>query len=646
MRSTSSVLGERGPAHHTKRTHAPNRLYDRDALRACAVPLAGAATQVTGGNWTFGNNQGDRCSVLCRPGARAMNGALIPGTPIAVDFWSIRKASHARVFFLSHMHSDHTVGLSSTWHRPVYCSPITGRILHHRLKVAERWIWPLEVGQSHLVALDEVGKRTMTVTLIDANHCPGSVMFLFEGPFGVILYTGDFRYTPTMLQEPVLRNQKRIDVLYLDNTNCDPLGDLPSRQQATQQIKELIRAHPNHQVKIGVYSLGKESLLADLALEFHTWIVVSPKRLEQMKVLGLVDVFTAEEGAGWIHGVDISEICWEAMISWNQQRPTIAILPTSRPVKIPHPSVHLVPYSDHSSFPELLEFVQWLKPCSIVPIVKRNMCLPYLEKYLSSDHKASPEPGIPESGQKFTQLRESREQQRATEPLRTAAQQPVPRKDSFASPEKGTNWLEHFGDVTIGQQSSSEQPRDADTCLQGGSVCCRGEREGIKVELCQLHGAQRQLFSAQPNTQTPARRQPLPPKDTSARRSQHSTEGTAQPHTSSLSWRTGKKHTSHASPCQSPLGDWAPLTLASVQKKAALPSYKQSLTCLQTEEFLPPGAAGDCDSLASWPPVASSHVARGLAEEYLLAPLNTLKQYSAESFDQQIENYFRRGEGP
>ncbi|XP_077695145.1 5' exonuclease Apollo isoform X3 [Eretmochelys imbricata] len=368
-------------------------------------------------------------------------------------------------------------------------------------------------------------------------------------------------------QEPVLRNQKRIDVLYLDNTNCDPLGDLPSRQQATQQIKELIRAHPNHQVKIGVYSLGKESLLADLALEFHTWIVVSPKRLEQMKVLGLVDVFTAKEGAGWIHGVDISEICWEAMISWNQQRPTIAILPTSRPVKIPHPSVHLVPYSDHSSFPELLEFVQWLKPCSIVPIVKRNMCLPYLEKYLSSDHKASPEPGIPESGQKFTQLRESREQQRATEPLRTAAQQPVPRKDSFASPEKGTNWLEHFGDVTIGQQNSSEQPRDPDTCLQGGSVCCRGEREGIKVELCQLHGAQRQLFSAQPNTQTPARRQPLPPKDTSARRSQRSTEGTEWPHTSSLSWRTGKKHTSHASPCQSPLGDWAPLTLASVQKK-------------------------------------------------------------------------------
>lgn len=63
--------------------------------------------------------------------------------------------------------------------------------------------------------------------------------------------SGDFRYTPSMLREQCLRNTTSIDVLYLDNTNCDPTRAVPSRQRATQQIKEIIRAHPGYAVVIG-----------------------------------------------------------------------------------------------------------------------------------------------------------------------------------------------------------------------------------------------------------------------------------------------------------------------------------------------------------------------------------------------------------
>ena len=64
------------------------------------------------------------------------NGKTIPDTPLAVDFWQLRRCPLARLFFLSHMHSDHTVGLTSTWTNwPIYCSPVSARLLKLKLQV-------------------------------------------------------------------------------------------------------------------------------------------------------------------------------------------------------------------------------------------------------------------------------------------------------------------------------------------------------------------------------------------------------------------------------------------------------------------------------------------------------------------------------
>ncbi|MED6238871.1 5' exonuclease Apollo [Ataeniobius toweri] len=327
------------------------------------------------------------------------NGKVIPHTPLAVDFWHVRKCPGSRLFFLTHMHSDHTAGLTSTWSdRPIYCSPITAALLRLKLQVKERWIHPLELCEPYLLPLDDIGKEKLTVTLIDANHCPGAVMFLFEGYFGDILYTGDFRYTPSMLREPCLRTNTTIDVLFLDNTNCDPNRTLPSRQKATQQIKEIIRSHPDHNVVIGLYALGKETLLVELAMEFKTWVEVSFERMETLKVLELPDVFTTEQGAGRIRAVEQSRICSAALHEWNKEHPTLAILPTSRPLISFHPNVYVVPYSDHSSYQELEDFVSALKPSSLVPIV--GSCLPGGLSALLP-HKKRHEIIVPESVQQY-----------------------------------------------------------------------------------------------------------------------------------------------------------------------------------------------------------------------------------------------------
>ncbi|KAL2103344.1 hypothetical protein ACEWY4_000212 [Coilia grayii] len=328
-----------------------------------------------------------------------MNGKVIPHTPLAVDFWQVRKCAHVRLFFLSHMHSDHTSGLTSTWsNRPIYCSPTTAKLLKLKLQVKDKWIHPLELGDPHLLSLDDIGKEKMTVTLMDANHCPGAVMFLFEGYFGNILYTGDFRYTPSMLRESCLRTHITIDVLYLDNTNCDPTRTLPSRQRATQQVKEIIRAHPGHRVVIGLYSLGKESLLVELALEFKTWVEVQPERLETLLALELPDVFTTEPGAGRIRVVNQDEIRAVNLLQWNREEPTLAILPTSRPMVSCHPNVHVVPYSDHSSYQELEDFLSALRPISILPIVGTG--LPSFSAVFSPRKKRH-KTVVPESVQRY-----------------------------------------------------------------------------------------------------------------------------------------------------------------------------------------------------------------------------------------------------
>ncbi|XP_068029205.1 5' exonuclease Apollo [Anomalospiza imberbis] len=443
-----------------------------------------------------------------------MSGTVLAGTPIAVDFWSLRRAAGARLFFLSHMHSDHTVGLSSTWHRPLYCSPLTARLLHHRLQVPMCWIRPLEVGQSHVVG-------EVTVTLIDSNHCPGSVMFLFEGTFGTILYTGDFRYTSAMQDEPALRG-RHIDRLYLDNTHCHPQRALPSRALATRQAAHLIRAHPQHRVVIGVYSLGKETLLVDLALEFSTWVVVSPWRLEQMRLLELPDVFTTEEGTGRIRAVDVAEICWDALVTWNAQHPTIAIIPTGRPVKVTHPNIHLIPYSDHSSFEELREFVKWLKPCSIIPIVKGDMCQDYFQEYLSSAPQVLPDFGVPKPVHECGQQQSQRRGRKPTSLWKRSLGSSVPRGVVYESPEKNTEKPEEFTEVKVPQHYC-----EPGLCSKEGCTCHRGEREQL---------------------------------------------GTA--------------------------------------------------------------------------PVSSEHLATGFSEQYLLSPLNVLKQLSAQKFDQLVEDFLRKGDTP
>lgn len=304
-----------------------------------------------------------------------MAGCVIPRTPIAVDFWKRRNTPQAKLFFLSHMHSDHTEGLSSSWNQKIYCSEITKSLAIDKFNINPSLIFSIPVGQSTILNLDEIGVEKLTVTLIDANHCPGAVMFLFEGYFGRILYTGDFRYFEGMLDISPLDSHPIINTLFLDNTYCDPACDFPTRAEATLMILDILRRHPSEDIVFGMNTLGKEDLLYKIALVLGVHIVVDKYRYQTTKLLGYNEVFTTDANASHVRVVGKHHINRYNVSLWNKEHPTIAILPTCLYKGSSSPfdgceKIFVVPYSDHSSFPEMKNFVACVKPQQIIPIVK------------------------------------------------------------------------------------------------------------------------------------------------------------------------------------------------------------------------------------------------------------------------------------
>ncbi|KAI8457245.1 DNA repair metallo-beta-lactamase-domain-containing protein [Phakopsora pachyrhizi] len=228
---------------------------------------------------------------------------ILEGTTISVDAFKYGKIPGVTAYFLSHAHSDHYTNLNSGWKNGlIYCSLVTANLIKLKLGVNDQWIRVLT--DDHTCEVDGV-----RVTLIDANHCPGSSLFLFEGfhedlrPFRY-LHCGDFRASPVQLRHPALLN-KRIDICYLDTTYLDPKYCFPPQDQAIDACVEMVRSRvlkridpssdkpsPNLNgrvnevfsidgsilVLVGTYSIGKERILKSIAKALRTKIYCDHKK--------------------------------------------------------------------------------------------------------------------------------------------------------------------------------------------------------------------------------------------------------------------------------------------------------------------------------------------------------------------------------
>lgn len=150
----------------------------------------------------------------------------------------------------------------------------------------------MEVGRT-LVVDDPVG--AFSVTTYDANHCPGAVMFLFEGQFGTILHTGDCRLTPDCVQNLPMKyitkkgneNICRLDFVFLDCTFSKCFLKLPSKDSAIRQVISCIWKHLHAPfVFLACDLLGHEDILVEVSRTFGTKIYVD-RKLDCFKALSL-----------------------------------------------------------------------------------------------------------------------------------------------------------------------------------------------------------------------------------------------------------------------------------------------------------------------------------------------------------------------
>lgn len=185
---------------------------------------------------------------------------IMPGFHICVDAFRYGAVDGCRAYFLSHFHSDHYIGLTANWtHGPIYCSKVTGSLVKSQLKTAEKYVVELEFEKKVPIP----GTDGAFVTMIPANHCPGSSLFLFEKAVSNpnphanskekrvqrILHCGDFRACPAHIEHPQLKpetidalgkvKQQKIDVCYLDTTYLNPRYSFPPQTDVIQATANL-----------------------------------------------------------------------------------------------------------------------------------------------------------------------------------------------------------------------------------------------------------------------------------------------------------------------------------------------------------------------------------------------------------------------
>ncbi|KAF2194365.1 DRMBL-domain-containing protein [Zopfia rhizophila CBS 207.26] len=166
---------------------------------------------------------------------------ILPGFYICVDAFRYGAVKGQNAYFLSHFHSDHYI-------------KVTANLVRQQLRVDRKSVVDSEFEKKTEVP----GTEGVRSTMIPANHCPGSSLFLFEKEIGKgknprlqrVLHCGDIRACQAHIEHPLLRpevidavsgksRQQKLDVCHLDTTYLNPKYAFPPQSQVIQACADM-----------------------------------------------------------------------------------------------------------------------------------------------------------------------------------------------------------------------------------------------------------------------------------------------------------------------------------------------------------------------------------------------------------------------
>jgi Cft2 family RNA processing exonuclease len=284
---------------------------------------------------------------------RASNGIWLP----QVGWWLDAHSATPQAI-VSHAHSDHVAR-----HKELVCSPPTARLLRVRLP-GRRIEHVLPFGRTEPLTTDTA------VTLHPAGHILGSSLIHLQSPAGSLLYTGDFKLKPGLAAEPCA--PPTADVLIMETTFGLPRYVFPPQAQVVADIITFCHtALADGAVPVlYCYSLGKSQevlralLPAGLPVMLHPAAMPLTRVYEQFGcIFPAYREFDPREANGHI------VICPPP----HNGGGLLKHLPARRTAVITGWALDpgatyrnkcdaAFPLSDHADFPDLLRFVELVRP--------------------------------------------------------------------------------------------------------------------------------------------------------------------------------------------------------------------------------------------------------------------------------------------